>query len=304
MKRRMDATDRLIRALYALAVEEDWAQFRVLALGRVCTELGISEAVWTTQASDQAYPGEFTSWPTARGSLNTQQMMALPLKDKAESALDGARGGGIALRQPHQDSRLSSRFAFWFKDGRPPAEQLRRVIAHLVEAGTLSLKHYIQADERLSRWGRSNRGSAAMVDRFGTVYAASRAFRELLGAEFGDPKLDRLPFPLPDDPSEERGSFSQGTLRFRLVTMDGRRFLLYARKVQALDGLSPREQEIARALAAGKTLKSVARQYGIATSTVANHASRIYRKLGIYRREELFDLIRSSSGRKSGDGAG
>ena len=76
-----------------------------------------------------------------------------------------------------------------------------------------------------------------------------------------------------------------------------RRSLLYARKVQALDGLSPREQEIARALAAGKTLKSVARQYGIATSTVANHASRIYRKLGIYRREELFDLIRSTSGR-------
>ena len=128
--------------------------------------------------------------------------------------------------------------------------------------------------------------------------------RDLVGGAFGDPQFDHLPFPLPDDPSEERGAFSHGTLRFRLVATDGRRFLLYARNVQALDGLSPREQEIARALAAGKTLKSVARQYGIATSTVANHASRIYRKLGIYRREELFDLIRSTSGRKSGDGAG
>ena len=299
----MDATDRLIRALYALAVEEDWAQFRVLALGRVCGELGISEAVWTTQASDQAHAGEFTSWPAGRGSLNTQQMMALPLKEQAESALDGGRGG-VALRQPHQDSRLSSRFAFWFRNGRPPAEQLRRVVAHLVEAGALALQHFIQADERLSRWGRSNRGTAAMVDRQGTVYAASRAFRELLGAEFGDPQLARLPFALPEDTTEERGAFSQGTLRFRLVAIDGRRFLLYARKVQALDGLSPREQEIARALAAGKTLKSVARQYGIATSTVANHASRIYRKLGIYRREELFELIRSTSGRQSGGGTG
>jgi len=298
----MDSTDRLIRALYALAVEEDWAQFRMLALGRVCGELGISEIVWTTQASDQAHPGEFTSWPAGRGSLNTQQMMALPLKEQAESALDGGRGG-VALRQPHHDSRLSSRFALWFKNGRPPPEQLRRVIAHLVEAGALALQHFIQADERLSRWGRTSRGTAAMVDRHGTVYAASRAFRELLGAEFGDPQLDRLPFALPDDPGGERGAFSQGTLRFRLVATDGRRFLLYARKVQALDGLSPREQEIARALAGGKTLKSVARQYGIATSTVANHASRIYRKLGIYRREELFELIRSASGRKSGGGA-
>jgi len=109
----------------------------------------------------------------------------------------------------------------------------------------------------------------------------------------------RLPFELPENPSEERGAFSRGTLRFRLVAADGRRFLLYARKVQALDGLSPREREIAKALADGKTLKSVARQYGIATSTVANHASRIYRKLGIYRREELFELIRANTGRQS-----
>ncbi len=297
----MDASDRLIRALYALAVEEDWAQFRVLALGRVCRELGIKEVVWTTQASDQAHPGEFTSWP-GKGSLNTQQMLALPLKEESESALDAR---GVALRLQHQDSRLSSRFAIWFGGPRPSSDNLRRVFAHLVEAGSLALQHFIHSDERLSRWGRANRGAAAMVDVYGTVYAASRSFRDLLGAEFGDPNFDRLPFALPDDPSEERGAFGHGTLRFRLVPTDARRFLLYARKEQPLDGLSPREQEIARALAAGKTLKSVARQYGIATSTVANHASRVYRKLGIYRREELFELLRSAGGGtpKSGDTA-
>jgi DNA-binding NarL/FixJ family response regulator len=78
------------------------------------------------------------------------------------------------------------------------------------------------------------------------------------------------------------------------VKTDEVRYLVYARRSQPLDGLSPREQEIARALSTGKTFKSVARQCGIATSTVANHASRIYRKLGIYRREELFELIRAS----------
>ncbi len=286
----MDATDRLIRALYALAVEEDWAQFRVLALGRVCRELGIREAVWTTQAPEQAHAGEFTSWP-GKGSMNTQQLIALPLKDESESPLDAR---GVALRMPHQDSRLSSRFAVWFNGPRPSSENLRRVFGHLVEAGAMALQHFIHSDERLSRWGRSNRGAAAMVDVYGTVYAATRSFRELLGGEFGDPNIDRLPFALPDDPSEERGAFGHGTLRFRLVPTDSRRFLLYARKEQLLDGLSPREQEIARALAAGKTLKSVARQYGIATSTVANHASRVYRKLGIYRREELFELLRGA----------
>jgi DNA-binding NarL/FixJ family response regulator len=62
--------------------------------------------------------------------------------------------------------------------------------------------------------------------------------------------------------------------------------------VLPLDGLSPREQEIARALAEGKTFKSIARQFEIAISTVANHASRIYKKIGVYRREDLVMLMR------------
>ena len=290
----MDSTDKLIRALYALAVEEDWARFRVLALGRMCRDLSLRAAVWLTQASDRTHPGEFTSWP-GEGLLSAEQLQALALKDREEVELDHGARRGVALRQAHHDSRLSSRLAFWFNGGARPAKgELHRVVAHLVEAGALAMQHFIQSDERLSRWGRSNRGSAAMVDQHGTVYAASRSFREVVGAQFGDPNFDRLPFELPDDPAEERGAFAHGPLRFRLVPTEGLRFLIYARTAQALDGLSPREQEIARALAAGKTLKSVARQYGIATSTVANHASRIYRKLGIYRREELFDLIRTA----------
>ena len=69
----MDATDKLIRGLYALAVEEDWAGFRDHALGRVCRELGIGEAVWTTQASDQAHPGEFTAWPASGRAQKSSQ---------------------------------------------------------------------------------------------------------------------------------------------------------------------------------------------------------------------------------------
>jgi DNA-binding NarL/FixJ family response regulator len=59
-----------------------------------------------------------------------------------------------------------------------------------------------------------------------------------------------------------------------------------------LDMLSEREQQVARALGTGKTFKGVAREHGLAVSTVANHVSRIYKKLGIYRREELLQLLR------------
>lgn len=294
----MEATDRLIRSLYALAVEQDWAGFRPLALEQVCRGLSARAAVWSTQASDRA-PGEFSAWP-AEAPLTAEQLQGLVLQEDGETPVPGAGRGGAALILRHQDSRLVSRLALWCNGARPAADELRRVLAHMVEAGALTLQHAIQSDERLNRLGRSNRGSAAMVDAHGTVYAASRAFRDLLGAEFGDVTFDRLPFGLPTG-GEERG-FGSGTLRFRLAPAGGGRYLIYARKVKALDGLSPREQEIARALAAGKTLKSVARQYGIATSTVANHASRIYRKLGIYRREELFDLVRGP-GRPSKSGS-
>lgn len=296
----MDPTDRVIRGLYALAVEEEWAGFRVAALERVARELGAVAAAWLTEVGDTRQPGEFTVWPDD-APIAAHHLQTLSLDDGGVLELNAAQSPagtrlGAALCHAHQDSRLVSRVAFWFAaTPRAGAEDaLPRLVVHLVEAGALALQHFILADERLSRWGRSNRGTAAMVDARGTVYAASRSFRELLAAEFGDPHFDRLPFVLPEDTSGDNGSFSHGALRFRAVRTDEVRFLIYARKAQPLDGLSPREQEIARALSTGKTFKSVARQCGIATSTVANHASRIYRKLGIYRREELFEMIRAS----------
>jgi DNA-binding CsgD family transcriptional regulator len=298
----MDATDRVIRGLYAMAVEEDWGRFRHLGLERVCREAGAAAAAWLTQDPDPMHAGEFTAWPPDL-PVSAHQLQQLPLKDDStEIALNAAASppgtrNGAALRYGHPDTRLVSRLVFWFNGPRtaPPAE-LRRLAAHLVEAGALALKHFILSDERLSRWGRSNRGTAAMVDARGTVYAASRAFRDLVGGEFGNIGFDKLPFELPPELNAENGSFTRGTLRLRAVKADDVRLLIYARKAQPLDGLSPREQEIARALSTGKTFKSVARQCGIATSTVANHASRIYRKLGIYRREELFEMIRAASG--------
>jgi DNA-binding CsgD family transcriptional regulator len=298
----MEQADRLIRGLYALAIDEDWAHYRAVGLERVCRDIGAAAGAWLTHDADPMHAGEFTLWP-ADLPVAALVLQKLPLRERAEHALDGPMPApglkrGVALQYAHQDSRLVSRIVFWFgsKADAPAGEELRRTVGHMVEAGALALKHFILSDERLSRWGRSNRGTAAMIDRRGIVYAASKGFQELLATEFGPRQFDQMPFTLPGDLSGENGSFSHGALRFRAVKTDEVHYLIYARKAQPLDGLSPREQQIARSLAAGKTFKSVARQCGIAVSTVANHASRIYRKLGIYRREELFELMRASGG--------
>jgi DNA-binding CsgD family transcriptional regulator len=171
---------------------------------------------------------------------------------------------------------------------------INRALSHMVEASTLALRNFIQRDEWLHNLGRPNRGAAALVDEYGAIYAASQRFMTLLTETFGASHFTMMPCTLPREALENNGSFINGQLHFR-ITRDGPLYILHLRRSLPLDGLSPREHEIARALGSGKTFKTVARQYGIAVSTVANHASRIYKKLGIYRREELIEQIRTPS---------
>ena len=58
-----------------------------------------------------------------------------------------------------------------------------------------------------------------------------------------------------------------------------------------LDSLSMREQEIVQTLAKGLTFKEAARELGLSPSTVSNHLYRIYQKLNIGSKSELFKLL-------------
>ena len=291
----MDDTDTLIRTLYSLVTEDRWEHFRADALQHVARYFDAAAVAWVTH-SDAGAVGEFTVYPEGL-PVQPMTLIALPLKAGAELALsDVPKPGlkrGVALRYVHQAGHLVSVMAFWFAAGvkLPDSARLRQIGSHLSEAGQIALGQYIQRDEWLFRLGRPSRGTSALVDEHGTVYAASRRFRGLLAEMAGGEEFSKLPFVLPEAAFEEHGQFAQGSLHFRAARV-GRLQLLHARKPMPLDGLSPREQEIARALAAGRTFKTVARGFGIAISTVANHASRIYKKLNIYRREELVALLR------------
>jgi len=58
-----------------------------------------------------------------------------------------------------------------------------------------------------------------------------------------------------------------------------------------LDSLSLREQEIVQTLAQGLTFKEAARELDLSPSTVSNHLYRIYQKLNIGSKGELFKLL-------------
>lgn len=55
----------------------------------------------------------------------------------------------------------------------------------------------------------------------------------------------------------------------------------------SIDMLTPREQEVARVVGAGKTNRQIAAQMKITESTVKSHLSRIFKKLGVKDRVTL-----------------
>jgi DNA-binding CsgD family transcriptional regulator len=291
--------DRTIQSLYAEAIEGDLEDFRGRALAEICRWLGASSAAWLTRSA-HAPPGEYTEFPdNPLGSMAALQKLKFST-DRREIeyevmppalARPGLGESGLVLSYAHRGGRLLSVVLLRFPSdhARQPTAEVQRAIGHMVEAASLALRAYIQRDEWLRALGRNSRGSAALVDAGGAIYAASPAFRELLQEDYGHDQISALASPLPADSQEGEGNFMQGRLHFRSSR-------LHARKPLPLDELSPREQEIARALGKGKTFKTVARQCGIAVSTVANHASRIYKKLGIFRREELVEMVRTPTG--------
>lgn len=285
--------DRLIESVYADAFEFDWHAFRESTLRQVCEWTGASSAAWCVHVRDKR-PGEFASWP-ASCKITAADLEALDFAPGHREIDIAVTSGGAcdvrALAIDHRGTHLRSVLALQAGTAALELSDLRRAAGHLAQAASLALRQFVKRDELLMTMGRSSRGSAALVDAQGAIYVASGRFRELLEIEFGDGDVASLPFALTDERRDEPAPFQIGSLHFR-VQPQGGLFLINARRPHPLDVLSPREQEIARALALGKTFKSVAREYEIAISTVANHASRIYRKLGIYRREELVELLR------------
>lgn len=74
------------------------------------------------------------------------------------------------------------------------------------------------------------------------------------------------------------------------------RILVACEAVARERGLSPRETEVLRLLAQGKSLSGVARELFIAEGTAKAHTQHIYEKVGVSRRQELLELVQARAG--------
>ena len=75
-------------------------------------------------------------------------------------------------------------------------------------------------------------------------------------------------------------------------------------QIGASAGLSARELDVMRLLARGRSVAVISEALGIAPGTVKHHASNTYRKLGVYDRQGLIDVVAGDPGEGSAPAAG
>lgn len=303
--------DRLIHQLYrAVALEPDWDRARISALREWVAWGQAHSAFWLTGTVGQHphKPVITATHPVADPlirALTDLDLSPTPRGtwlDRLPPALSDAAGvatRGYLIDLHHRDTQLTSRVLIRYPGAAPfNAEVLSHAAGHLIEAGTLALDLLLARDSWLVAMGRTARGAGALVDASGVYYAVSPAFTRLIAEHFPQyAAAGQLPVPLDEGALGAHKVFALGSLQAR-ASPQGPLWLMHLRAALPIDKLSPREQEVARHLSEGKTFKRIAQQLGLSPSTVANHSASIYRKLGVYRREELISQVRTDATRK------
>jgi DNA-binding CsgD family transcriptional regulator len=173
----------------------------------------------------------------------------------------------------------------------PFTERERRLFQvvgpHLAEAWTTNRIEYLK---RTSTPASSGRWSSGIADGQGVLHVMDHHFVERMLLEWPAWKGARLP--------REVRALSAGTSVFsgRRITVKARQidgFILFDVRLRSeLDNLSPREMDIAKRFADGKSYKQVAAELDISPATVRTHLATIYNKARVKNKVELIELVR------------
>ena len=302
-----------VGTLYGHALDRSPDDLPAWALPQLAALLAADGAAWVMLRNDGAAPS-CAGWhgaPAPAVIAALQQLAVFSgtrMCDLADAAPEhaalreaGARHlllGGCA----HAGTLFTSLIALSRGRGGAPftcadAQGLQALLPHLVNAQQLAQRSHMKLDTLLRRAGRPNRGLGCLCDRGGAIFAMSEEFAEAIAQRY--PQWDRLrvPFLLPAPASGQHGRRQDGfTVKGMHLRVEQRAgwSMLYLRSLHAFDELTLRERDVVKAMVRGHSFKALAQDLGVSASTIANHASNIYRKLGVYSRDDVVELSRQS----------
>lgn len=321
----MQAFNDLLLEIYRLAQNAPPAEFQTQAMDKMREAVDFDSAFWATGVIE---PGIQVTAHTYFLYRQPQEMMEnwVRINKNDEVAFEAFRQQGttlnLALCGPEWQTRFTpevrehvNRYGMahtlntviaepvlqiWTGVGiyradprRPYNEEARSLVQnllpHLSEAWNIS--RFAFMDAARNNGAPSNQGRA-ICDIGGVLYNADRNFADLMLAEWCDWKGPRLPQEVQaalrgDNPRRYVGRRTTITVE-TLNNME----LLIARARSAIDGLSPREHDVAALFANGANFRTIAGNLHIAPVTVRNHLRHIYAKLGISNKIELVRLLR------------
>lgn len=213
-------------------------------------------------------------------------------------AAPDASGQYSTLRIEVLEPSENCRHEFTWQRGMPAAfsEEEQRFLAealeHLVCAERLSRR--LNSLLREAQSGESDPVGFAIVNADGLVESADRYFGDYLRQADAGWNGCELPFGFEwHEKLATRGLAHQG-LYYR-IDRSGEHYHVRVRKDRRALSVSSREMEVAKKLAGGLTFKEIARELGVAPSTVSTHAYKLYDKLGFRRRSQLVEWVSRQS---------
>ena len=164
-----------------------------------------------------------------------------------------------------------------------------QLMAHLHQAQNMS--RAIQLHQTFDDSGSDLRDALAICDRKGYFLAGSNVAIEQIKREWLSTKGTRLPESVVESLKGTSNACFVGRATCVQSKMVGDLCFLRVRPRTAMDSLSERELQVATAVARGWSAKVIAKEHGIAPSTVRVHLQHIYEKLGIHSQAELAALV-------------
>jgi DNA-binding CsgD family transcriptional regulator len=185
-------------------------------------------------------------------------------------------------------SSLSEFLTLWRHDPTRPFSESERqakelLMPHLVEAFRgVRQRHFLRGkDMWLKAW--------ALADDQGYLRELSPAFGSCLRTHWPDWHGNLLPATLAQCVIEGR-AYKTKSIVIELKQSENLRFLEVKTR-SALDKLTTRESEIVRRYANGETYSAISVAFELSPTTVRNHLSHCYKKLGIHNKAELVHLL-------------